>query len=485
MLRRAGMVTCFLSAFAFFDLSSAELLIGPEDVPFVPGTYAEYTQNAGMFTWTQFDSTATIWDLTTYPGQQTATVHLLDPSLGIPPAPDTFPFAEVVELDTLGGSQENWTYMSKDSFYLYAEGIDFVSTYRFIGNYQPDAQIYFFPIFYGNGWITAWMWSYLLDGWLPYSANEIHNKEVVAKGWVKTEITGDQYWPCLVIRDNYTFTDNFGSLDTRWLYEWVVAGRFAGGNGMAAALSTNGASKDFLIVDKMLRMKLLNVPGWDLTCPRFDSTTVWTDTTFAGPYPVSSIITDSGGGIGADSLFYRVDSGSFVGVGHDSVQGSKYFFMIPEVASSCTISYYLWAEDSFSVVNGIDIWTTDPEAAPENNLITFVVTLTGVEEVVRRGLETQGLSVFPNPFCSIAHIRAGASSGGGPEAIRIFDQSGRLVRVFDLSEWTRNIGTATVELTWQGTDEDYRPLPSGVYFVVLEQGSERIVTRATKLIKIQ
>jgi len=483
MLRRAGMVLCLLSAFAFFDLCfSADLFIGPEDMPFVLGTYAEYTQNAGMFTWTQFDSTATIWDLIAYPGQQTAIVRLLDPGLGDPPAPDTFPSAEIVELDTLGGGTETWTYMSKDSFYLYAEGIDFVSGLRFIGNYQPDAQVYFFPMYYGGGWITAWTWQY--DVGLPYWANEMHQKQVVAKGWVKTEVTGGQYWPCLVIRDNYTFSDNFGTLDTRWLYEWVVAGRFAGGNGIAAALSTNGASKDFVIVDKMLRMKLLDVPGWDLTCPRFDSTTVWTDTTFAGPYPVSTIITDPGG-IGADSLFYRVDSGSFVGVGHDSVQGSKYFFTIPQVASSCTISYYLWAEDSFSVVNEIDIWTTDPEAAPENNLITFVVTLTGVEEVVHHGLGRAGLFVYPNPFSIRCYIRATVMSDSGPRVVRIFDQSGRLVRAFDLSGSMRDAGESTVQFTWPGTDELDRPVPSGVYFVVLGQGSEKMMARATQLIKVR
>ena len=342
MLRKAGMVACFLSAVAFFNLcSSRELYIGHEDHPFVTGTHAEYTQNANMFTWTQFDSTATIWDLTVYPGEQTAAVHLMSPAAGDTPAPDTFSSAELVELDTLGGGGVTWTYMAKDSFYLYGHGVDFFAGYRFIGNYQPDAQIYFFPMYLGSGWITSWMWTYLLDGWLPYSANEIHQKQVVSQGWVKTEVTGGQYWPCLVVRDNYIFTDNFGSNDQRWLYEWIVAGRFAGGNGLAAALSTNGASKDFVIVANMLRMKTLDIPGWDLLLPVFDSTTVWTDTSFTGPYPVSSIITDDDA-VGADSLFYRVNSDTFVGVGHDSVVGDKYFFSMPGVASSCTISYYLW-----------------------------------------------------------------------------------------------------------------------------------------------
>ena len=485
MPTRVASALGFLLAFAFFNLCfSAELYIGSEDAPFELGTYAEYTQNTDMFFWTQFDSTATMWDLTVHPGEQTATVRLLDPSQGNVPAPDTFPSAEIVELDTLGDGSETWTYMSKDAFYLYAQGVDFVATpFRFIGNYQPDARVYFFPIFYGSGWITNWTWTY--DIGLPYTANEIHLKQVVAKGWVKTEITGGQYWPCLVIRDNYTFTDNFGTNDIRWLYEWVVAGRFAGGNGIAAALSPNGASKDFIVVDKMLRMKSLNVPGWDLTCPVFDSTTVWTDTSFAGPYLVSSIITDSGG-IGGDSLFYRVNSGSFTGVGHDSLQGDKYYFTIPEVASSCTVSYYLWAEDSFSVINSIDIWTTDPEAAPENNLMTFIVTFTAVEEETWAGpVEKRALWGYPNPFSSSVEISAAVVRDGGSTLIKIFDQGGRLIRTFDLAESARNGPGTTIRFSWSGTDEHNRPLPSGMYFVTLEQPYRPITTPTIKLVKIR
>jgi len=479
MLRKAGMVVCFLSAFAFFNLcSSKELYIGQEDLPFVIGTDAEYTQNANMFTWTQFDSTATVWDLTVYPGEQTAAVHLLNPAVGDTPAPDTFSSAQLVELDTLGGGGVTWTYMAKDSFYLYGQGVDFFTGYRFIGNYQPDAQIYFFPMYLGSGWITSWMWTYLLDGWLPYSANEIHQKQVVSQGWVKTEVTGGQYWPCLVVRDNYIFTDNFGSNDQRWLYEWVVAGRFAGGNGLAAALSTNGASKDFVIVSNMLRMKTLNIPGWDLVLPVFDSTTVWTDTSFTGPYPVSSIITDDGA-VGADSLFYRVNSDTFIGVGHDSVVGDKYFFSMPGVVSSCTLSYYLWAEDSFCVVNGIDIWATDPEAAPENNIFSFVVSPVGVEESGRRDPGLASLAVHPNPFTNAVNITVSAGDAAR-SVVRIYDQSGRQVASLEAGD-----GEGRVFFSWRGVDDSGRLLPSGTYFAVLDGKHAARWSHVAKLIKIE
>ena len=470
-----------LSSLLNHGFSFADLFIGQEDMPFILGTYAEYTENSGIFSWTQFDSTETCWDLTVYPGSLTATVRLLDPGQGNPPAPDTFPTAQLVELDTTGG-QEQWTYLSKDSFYLYGEGIDFeTGGFRFIGNYIPNSQIYFFPMFYGNGWITAWTWSYLIDSLIPYSANEIHQKQIVAKGWVKTEITGGQYWPCLVIRDNYTFSDNFGTNDVRWLYEWVVAGRFAGGNGIAAAISTNGASKNFVIVERMFRLKTLDIPGWDLTCPNFDSITVWTDTSFDGPYPVSSIITDSGG-IGADSLIYRINSGSFSGVGHDSVVGNKYFFTIPQVFTSCTLSYYIMSKDSFSVANNIDIWTTSPHCAPENNLYSFAVTVTGIEEVSPRSrIEKTFLSAHPNPFFSSILIRTLLSRDGGDPIIKILDLAGRTVRVFDLNDLPAGI----VEVNWMGKDDSGKPLPSGIYFAILKDESEKTFVKTIKLIKVR
>jgi hypothetical protein len=449
----------------------------------VLGTYAEYTENATLFNWTPFDSTATFWDLTAYPGPLTATVRLLDPSQGLSPAPDTFASSQIVELDTTGAGLEQWTYMSKDSFYLYGDGIDFeTGGFRFIGNYQPDAQFYLFPMFYGNGWITAWMWMY--DTGVIYIANEAHQKQIVAKGWVKTEITGNQCWPCLVIRDNFTFSDNFGTNDLRWLYEWVVAGRFAGGNGIAAAISTSGASKGFITVDRMLRMKTLDIPGWDLMCPDFDSTTVWTDTSFAGPFPVSSVITDSGG-IGTDSLFYRVNSDSFTGVSHDSIQGNKYFFTIPQVASSGTLSYYIMAKDSFSVVNNIDIWTTSPSCAPENDIITFVATVTGIEEQNPSKSLKIFLSVNPNPFSSSILIRAIVPDDGDPKNLKILDSSGRTVRVFDLTALKRSTGESNIKLNWNGKDDRGRPLPSGIYFAVLEDVSKKTTVQTIKLIKVR
>ncbi|MGB9720198.1 MAG: T9SS type A sorting domain-containing protein [bacterium] len=456
---------CFLISVILMPVLLAaipEVQIRQNDVPFVIGTSARYEQNADLFEWTPFDSMRTWWDLTVYPGGGYARVKLLNPSQGIPPAPDTFPNAQVIELDTLGDNSAVWSYLSENQIYLYVQGIDFeTGGIRFIGNYQPDYKCYFYPIYDGGGWNTAWTWTYYIDGWLPYTANETHQKVVVAKGKVRVPFSGNHFWPCLVIRDYMEFTDNFGTVDTRWIYEWVVPGRFGGANGVAAAQSTNGASQNFMIVDNFLKLSELYVPGWDVHGPEFANTTIWQDTSFAGPFIVQSTITDSTG-IGTDSLFYKINGGDFIGVGHDSIAGNVYYFHIPEVAQSCTLGYFIWAEDSFCVANGVDLWHTDPICAPESTYYKFVAS-TGVEESRSQQLTNKtNFRVYPTLSGTEFTI-----SFAIPEdfQLKIYNASGRLVKDFvQFKNAHLNIG----RVKWQGDDNSGCKLPAGVYFVQIK-----------------
>jgi hypothetical protein len=471
MLKKMVLTMAFL--FIFSGLwSIPEVFIYNDDFPCLIGQYATFDQNSSVFQWEMFDSLRTWWNLTVHPGGMTARVHLLDPSQGLPPATDTFPNAEIVELDTLGTGDAVWSYLSDTTYFFYIQGIDMTQfSFRFIGNYMPDYQCYVFPIYDGFGWNTAWQWTYEVVPGLPYTATEQHQKLVVAKGKVKVPVSADHYWPCLVVMDYMTYSDTWGSYDTRWIYEWVVPGRFAGGNGVAAAMSTNGGPQNFILVDKFFKMNTLYVPGWDLRCPDFANTTIWPDTTYAGPYMVSTEITDSTG-VGADSLFYIIDSGAFVGVGHDSVIGDIYYFTIPAVAQSCSIGYFLWAEDSFSVANNVDIWNTDPICAPESTYYIFAVT-TGIEEVNDVMTVDAGFTCVPNPFnvqTEIAYdLRGDARSSD--LCIRIYDISGRIVTSF--ADLGAPGGHGTV--LWKGVDARGRSLPNGVYFVELETSTTRLV----------
>ncbi len=449
-----------------------EIIVERNDVPFMIGQNAIYSNNNDIFQWEPFDTLDQWWDLTAYPYTRFARIHLLHPSAGVSPAPETFPTAKIVELDTMGNNNIIWTYLSDTTFFLHVLGIDYESGgFRFLGNYRPDYNCYVYPIYDEAGWNTAWTWSYEVYPGIPYTANETHQKVVVAKGKVRVPFSDDHFWPCLVIRDYMTYSDNFGTWDTRWIYEWVVAGRFGGANGVAAAQSTNGAGQNFLLVENMFAQYSLDVPGWDLRCPDFANTTIWPDTGFSGPFVVSSTITDSTG-VGADSLFYNYDGGAFVGVTHDSVVGNDYYFTIPQVAQSCTIGYLLWAADSFSVANDVDIWNTDPICAPESTYYRFYCN-TGIMEVNADGF-TPGLSAFPNPSifgCDFKYSFALIGHISNPQ-IRIYDVSGRVIRSIKLPYLE---GRRTGKVYWDGKTDAGGIVAAGVYFACLNVDQDHFV----------
>ncbi len=448
-----------------------DILIQNDDVPLIIGTWAHYDQNTDFFQWDPFDTLRTWWDLTAYPGGCTSRVHLLHPDQGWSPAPETFPNAEILELDTLGNGEVICSYISDTTYFFYIDGMDFESGgFRFIGNYLPDYRCYVYPIYDGAGWNTAWTWSYEIVPGLTIHANESHQEAIVSKGKVRVPFSDDHFWPCLVIRDYMEYSDNFGSWDTRWIYEWIVPGRFGGANGVAAALSTNGASPNFMLVDNFFKLSDLYVPGWDLRCPDFANTTIWPDTSFEGPYMVSSTITDSTG-IGADSLYYNINGGQFIGVAHDSSNADDYYFTIPAVAQTCTLGYFLWAADSFSVVNSVGIWNTDPICAPESTYYVFEVT-TGIEELTQLPPLTQILECFPNPFSKLMHIRFQVPSTKSQVTMSIYDATGRLIK--DFSCLTPDALRPT-HIIWDGTDNRGQELASAVYFVEVKIGKERLV----------
>lgn len=430
------------------------------EIPLEIDTYGRYRQNQSLFMWTPFDSMRTHWDLTNYQGGRWTRTGLRDYDEGRYPAPESMevdpPDPDVVSMDTLGNNSEQWTYFYKNEFGLYLDGIDFSQlTYRFIGNYLPDAPVYVTPMYRGAGWLSAISWQYEIIPGIPYQASEQHTKRIVARGKVRVPMSGDYYWPCLVIRDYSVFTDNLGSEDRRWMYEWVVPGHFAGGNGVAAAQSQNGASEDFINVENFFALSQLDVPDWDLIPPTFANTRVWPDTGYEGPFCVWSDITDDDG-VGLESLCYRVDNGAWQAVGSDSSDGDTYFFTIPQVSGPATVDYYIWAMDDFCELEEIDCWTTWPVCSPESTMITFEVTATGVAEP-GRAPGTGRLLVAPNPAPGATRISL-AAPGLAYAVCRIYEPTGRLVRTLAMTG--RN---GTLETAWDGRDESGRELSAGAY----------------------
>ncbi|MGB9741786.1 MAG: T9SS type A sorting domain-containing protein [bacterium] len=440
-------------------LPAHNITIEQHEIPLVIDTYARYRQNQSLFTWMPFDSTRQVWDMTVYPGGLTAKTGLRHYLEGRSPAPESMsadpPVPQVCEFDTAGSGSESEVYLYLSQYGLYADGIDFSQGgFRFLGNYRPDGIIYSLPLYYGASWITAWSWQYEIAPGIPYQATEQHQKRVVAKGKVKVPMSGDYFWPCLVIKDYMVYSDNMGTNDRRWIYEWVVPGHFAGANGVCAAASQNGASPDFINVELFLQVERCSIPGWDLRPPQFASTRSWPDTSYAGPFTVWSTITDNVA-VGAESLFYRVNQGPWVAVPADSQRSHNYYFTIPAVTPPARVDYYLWAKDSFCVANQIDFWTTWPVCSPESTMLTFNVNPVGATEPAPSLTGEVGLTIHPNPACGQPLI----INLNHPEASRatmdIYCPDGRLIRSLKLVRGNAGYLTAMLEPA---------DLAAGIYF---------------------
>lgn len=465
-MTRQCLILFFVAGLAAW-LPAQDLIIDSHEVPSIIGTYGKFKQNSSVFAWTPFDSTRTHWDLTSYPGGQWSRVGLVDWTTGESPAPESMevdpPDPTIMEIDTVGSGSVQNIYEYRDSFGLYIDGIDFwQGGFRFLGNYIPDAPVYATPMYYGASWVSAVNWQYEIIQGLPYTANEQHTKNIVAKGKIKVPISGEYYWPCLVIRDYMVFTDNLGSDDRHWIYEWVVPGLFSGANGVAAALSQNGAARDFINVATMMTLSTCNVPGWDLRPPAFSNTRVWPDTNFAGPYVVWSVIQDNDA-VGEESLFYRVNQGAWATAEPDSARSDTFYFTIPSLAQPSRVDYYIWARDSFSTANDIDLWTTWPVCSPESTMITFNVDFTGVAAPGPAIADRIGLSASPNPFGGTTTFYFNYPNVR-QASIKIFTSTGELVRSLEMS----SVPSLGFQSRWDGRDEMGEPVPAGTYLYRVE-----------------
>lgn len=74
------------------------------------------------------------------------------------------------------------------------------------------------------------------------------------------------------------------------------------------------------------------------------------------------------------------------------------------------------------------------------------------------------LQVYPNPFSRTTEIRYGNRETLGGGVIKIYDIAGKPVKSYYLTNYPLPI----VTITWDGLDNNNKPLPSGIYFLKFE-----------------
>ncbi len=110
------------------------------------------------------------------------------------------------------------------------------------------------------------------------------------------------------------------------------------------------------------------------------------------------------------------------------------------------------------------------EVAPEQRSFLIdecCLISTGLEEAAS-GLPPRHvlLGSSPNPFNPLTRIRFGLPEGGGSVSMHVYDVAGRTVRTIVTPE----LSAGYHQISWNGTSDSGRPVPSGVYFCELVSG---------------
>jgi hypothetical protein len=208
--------------------------------------------------------------------------------------------------------------------------------------------------------------------------------------------------------------------------------------------------------------------GVDLSPPVIESTTVWLDTSFAGPFEVTTKVTDLIAGVDSVRLYYRRDEDpSWVSADMALAVAPDWFVdSIPQVfIAGDTVRYYIEAVDRVTPAHV----ATDPVGAP-TTYYSFVANLVGIQEL-RATPARFSFSVKSNPAKN-RMIFGLSLPASGRVSLRVYDTSGRLV--------DEPLGDTDIA----GVHEIYgRPdLASGVYFYRLESPWE---TRTGKLVLLR
>jgi len=185
----------------------------------------------------------------------------------------------------------------------------------------------------------------------------------------------------------------------------------------------------------------------DMTAPIVDSTTVWSDTSYSGPFEIYTKVSDN---FVVDSvlLYYRRDQDPdwIALVMNQTGLPLWYVDSIPLVSNpGDTVRYYIEARD------GAGNSVSDPQEAP-TDYYSFIVNATGIAEYnMIPALFSFGLTSNPIRDQAIFYVRIPAETH---ITLRIYDVTGRLIATPLTGHWPAGY----YELPW------YAQVSSGIYF---------------------
>jgi hypothetical protein len=120
----------------------------------------------------------------------------------------------------------------------------------------------------------------------------------------------------------------------------------------------------------------------------------------------------------------------------------------------------------YALVSQIYIYESERE-------IEYITKNTQISEILPAN--KTGIYISPNPMSSAVKISyLLPTSAQYHTNLKIYDSSGRLIRQFENSTNCKNLKN---QIFWNGTDENGRILPKGIYFIVLEFDTRRLTEK--------
>jgi hypothetical protein len=199
--------------------------------------------------------------------------------------------------------------------------------------------------------------------------------------------------------------------------------------------------------------------GIDLTAPVIESTTVWTDTAYAGPFEITTKVTDNLSGVDSVQLYYMRDEDPtwMTEVMHQA--GDWFTDTIPAVSgSNDTVRYYIRALDVATHE------TTDPANAP-STFYWFIANMMGIEESVETPVRYDfKVSSFTKNRATFSFLLPRRST----ITLKVYDITGRVVAEPFAGSYAAGRHHCS-----------FKPTRTGVYFYKMES---RYETRTGKFI---
>ena len=202
-----------------------------------------------------------------------------------------------------------------------------------------------------------------------------------------------------------------------------------------------------------------------------DGRGTWVDTAFGGRLGLDSIV---------NNYYYTEVSIPFLNMRYDTMAGFKVMVLVQSEATNNIWNSFppnnpaggtgLYLPYYYFAVNGLR-----SNLVPNHGLVYI-----GVEEEVGNTASASYFNITPNPFRQRTDIRFTIHDSGITDkklSLMIYDISGRLVR--DLSaDLVSCIMDHASAISWNGTDQNGRSVPPGVYFCALKTGDQTEIVKA-------